>query len=92
MSFNGAGELIRIVESLVYGILNNNKLLTGQWQLGQVEEVISDKSLKVYVNGSDVAQTIPCNPDVTFNVGDHVWVIFINGNGRDKFVLCKRGV
>jgi hypothetical protein len=86
------GELYEIIEKMIYQVLRENRLLFGEWQLGKVAEVISEKRLKVYVNGSDVAQTIPCNPDVMFSVDDEVWVIFVNGDSKNKFVLCKRAV
>lgn len=80
------------IKNTVEDILAAQGLLTGQWHLGTVDQVISPTKLKVFVDGSDVSQTISCNPDVAFAVGNHVWVIYINGNPRDKFVLSKRAI
>ncbi|MGG3892000.1 hypothetical protein [Metabacillus fastidiosus] len=80
------------IEKLVMKILSRLGLLNGQWHLGEVTQVLSPTKLKVKVDGSETEQTISCNPDVTFQTGNHVWVIFINGNGRDKFVISKRAL
>jgi hypothetical protein len=66
--------------------------LVGQWHLGKVSEVLSTKQIKVFVDGGDIAQTVACNPSVTFAVNDEVWVVYINGNPRDKFAISKRAV
>lgn len=87
-----AKRLDNYIEKLVYKIINKLGLLNGNWHLGEVTEVISNVKLKVKVDGSDIEQAISCNPDVTFQIGNHVWVIFINGNARDKFVISKRAV
>lgn len=85
-------ELIDLIRQMVYDILDNEKLLQGEWHNGRVAEVISDKMLRVYVDGSILAQKIPCNPSINFAVGNEVWVVNINRDSRDKFVLSKRGV
>lgn len=82
----------KYIEKVVIKLLDKFGLLNGQWHLGEVTEIISNTKLKVKVDGSDLAQTLSCNPDVTFQIGDHVWVIFINGNARDKFVISKRAI
>lgn len=81
-----------VVKKIVYQILIKEKLLQSEWHLGKVESVIDSKTLSVYVDGSTTPQTIPCNPDVTFNVGDEVFVLFVNNDSRNKFVPFKRGV
>jgi len=86
------GKFYKIIEEIVKEQLKKEKLLNGNWHLGTVDSVIDSKKLKVLVDGGQLPQTISCNPDVTFSVGDSVWVIFINGNPRDKFVLSKRAV
>lgn len=80
------------MEAIVLNVLKQQNLLMGQWHLGIVDSVTSDKKLKVFVDADSTSQTVSCNPDVTFAAGDHVWIIFINGNPRDKFALCKRAV
>jgi hypothetical protein len=80
------------VRKIVYQILTKEKLLQSEWHLGTVESVIDSKTLSVYVDGSTTPQAIPCNPDVTFNVGDEVFVLFVNNDSRNKFVPFKRGV
>lgn len=82
----------RQIKEMIHDELRTLKLLTGQWHVGTVDTVTSTTRLKVFLDGSTTSITIPCNPDVTFVAGDKVWVVFINGNARDKFVLCKRGI
>lgn len=81
-----------VIVEIVKDILRKEGLLVGNWHLGIVNEVISSTKLKVMVDGGTSAQTVSCNPDIIFSEGDHVWVVFINGNARDKFVLCKRAI
>lgn len=85
-------NLLEFIRKVVYDVLDNEKFFQGEWQIGTVAEVISDKMLNVYVNGSDVPQKIPCNPDVRFKVGDEVWVHNVNRDSKNKFVPYKRGV
>lgn len=80
------------IKEIVMDVMRAEGLLVGHWHLGTVDEVLSSTKLKVFVDGSDVAQTISCNPDVTFEVDSHVWVVYINGNARDKFVISKRAI
>lgn len=80
------------IKEIIMDVLNTQGLLAGQWHLGTVDQVVSTTKLKVFVDGSTTSQTISCNPDITFGVGDQIWVIFINGNRRDKFALCKRAI
>lgn len=85
-------ELIKIIKNLINIELKNNNILLGQWHLGKIESIINNKLLSVFVDGSNVSQKIPCNPDIGFNINDEVWVVFINNDSKNKFVLCKRGV
>lgn len=80
-----------LIKTIVQNELKAQNLV-GNWHLGVVDSVTSSKKLSVFVDGSTTAQSISCNPDVTFNVNDEVWVVFINGNPRDKFVISKRAV
>lgn len=80
------------MKEIVLDVMKAEGLLVGQWHLGTVDEIVSPTKLKVFVDGSDTSQTISCNPDVVFTAGSHVWVVFINGNARDKFVLSRRAI
>lgn len=80
------------VKEIVLDVMKSQGALIGQWHLGFVEQVVSPTKLKVFIDGSEISQTISCNPDVAFTIGSHVWVIYINGNPRDKFVLTKRAI
>lgn len=80
------------VSKIVYKILENNNLLQSEWQLGKVDTVIDSKTLKCFINGGSVSMTVKCNPNVTFNPGEEIWVIFINNNPTNKFALCPRGI
>lgn len=80
------------INEIVNDVLVAKGLLVAQWHLGIVDQVISTTKLKVFIDGGDVSQSTSCNPDVTFEQGNHVWVIYINGNPRDKFVLSKRAI
>jgi hypothetical protein len=77
------------VTKIVYSILRKEKLLQSEFHIGKVEEVISDRQLSVFVDGSNTSQKIKCNPDVTFTVNDQVIVIFINNNPNSKYVLSR---
>jgi hypothetical protein len=80
------------IKKIIYQILRKENLFQGEWHNGKVESVISAKLLSVYVDGSTTAQKIPCNPDVTFVIGDEIFVIHVNGDSKNKFALCRRGV
>ncbi len=80
------------LEQIINQVLEKKGLLNGMWHLGEVVSVISTKKLGIKIDGSSNIQTVPCNPDVTFSVGDQVWVVYINGNSKDKFVISKRAV
>ncbi|MFB5759116.1 hypothetical protein [Paenibacillus medicaginis] len=78
------------VKKIVQTEISNLGLLNGNWHLGEVVSIVNSFKLMVCVDGSTTPQEISYNPDVSFKAGDQVWVIFINGKSRDKFVLCKR--
>lgn len=81
-----------MVSNIVKTEINNLGLMMGNWQLGVVKSVISPKKLSVLINGSTEAQEVPCNPDVPFSEGDNVFVIFVNGDPRNKFVMNRRAL
>jgi|GEM_PF-3180163 len=78
------------IKEIVYGILENEKLLQGEWHLGKINSVISAYELSVFIDGSPTPQTVPCNPNVRFLDNEEVFVIFINGDSKNKFVIAKR--
>lgn len=80
------------MEEIILNVLKKEGLLVKPYHHGIVDSVISPTKLKVFVDGSDVSQTISCNPDITFEKGDHVWVVYINNSPRDKFVISKRAI
>ena len=92
MNIDQNEKFLKVIKDMVYTILVNENLLRGDWQNGKVKGVISKKMLTVSVNGSSETQNIPCNPDVPFAINDEVFVVNINGDSRNKFVLCRRGV
>lgn len=84
--------LLDLIKSVVQTEIRNQGLLRGQWHLGKVKEVKSDKMLSVFVDGSNQAQDVPCNPDGKFSVNNEVWVVFINGDSKNKFVISRRAI
>lgn len=85
-------QLYDSIKEIVLDVMRAEGAFIGQWHLGLVDSIVSPTKLKVFVDGSTTSQTISCNPDVTFPVESHVWVVYINGNARDKFVLSKRAI
>jgi hypothetical protein len=81
-----------LMKTMIREELKAQGLLVGQWHLGKVGQIVSTKQLKCYIDGGDVLQTVACNPSVTFAVNDEIWVIYINGNARDKFAISKRAI
>jgi hypothetical protein len=86
---NGSDVFLDSVMKVVYKVLRKEKLLQSEFHIGKVEQVISDRQLSVFVDGSDTAQKIKCNPDVTFSVGEQVIVIFINNDPKNKYVMSR---
>lgn len=82
--------LLEYVEKIIYMVLRKHNLLQGEWHLGKVKSVISDKLLEVYIDGSDQSQTVKCNPDVPFEVNDAVYITYINRDSKNKFVISRR--
>lgn len=89
---NSREYLYNLIASIVQTEVRNSGLLNGNWHLGKVESVINSKRLNILVDGSSIPQPIPCNPDVTFSPQDEVIVIFLNGNSKNKFVICRRAI
>lgn len=74
---------------VVYKVLQKEKLLQSEFHFGKVDSVISSSQIKCFIDGSSTSVTVPCNPDVTFNVGDSVIVIFINNDPKNKYCLSR---
>lgn len=77
------------VKKIIYTILRKEKLLQSEFHFGKVNQVISTKQLSVFIDGDTTAQTVRCNPDVTFNVGDNVLIVFVNNDPKSKIVTQR---
>lgn len=91
-SSNQQEYIYKLLSEIVRTEIRNLGLLNGDWHLGKVDSVVSNKMLNVLIDGSSTPQPVPCNPDINFSPQDNVIVVYINGNSKDKFVLCKRAV
>jgi hypothetical protein len=84
-------KLYDTIEKMVMKILTEQKVLNSTFLLGKVDQVISESKLRVFINGSTVAQLVNCNPDITFSVGDHVVIANLSRtSSHDKFVISRR--
>lgn len=86
---NRAKQQLNIIEKFIYKVLNRHNLLQGNDHFGVVTEIISNRKLKVIIDDGDVSQTISCNPDVPFAIGNRVLIRYINGNPRDKYAISR---
>lgn len=89
---NPSKRLYEYVTKIIYKILEKENVLQSEWLLGKVDVVVDSKTLKCFINGSATSLTVNCNPDVTFHVGDEIWIICVNNNPINKFALCRRGI
>lgn len=87
---DGSKFILNEITNIVYGILNKENLLFNSWRFGKVAEVISTTKLKCYIDGSDVAITVSCNPDITFAINDEIWIVNTAKDNSSRFALCKR--
>lgn len=85
-------ETYRVIRDIAREELKALNLDIKPWHQGKINEVVSPTKLKVFVDGSDTAQTIPCSKNEPYAVGDEVWIVYINNNPRDKFVFGLRGL
>lgn len=85
-------SMIKFIRKIVCQILEEKGLLLGDWHVGTVTAINSPTTLTVKVNGSTTTQVVPCNPNEVFEVNDEVFVQFINGDSRNKFVPFRRGI
>lgn len=81
-----------LIKKIIHAEISNLGLLKGDYHLGTVKAVKANNILSVCVDGSSTPQDIPCNPDGNFSVNSEVWVIFINGDSKNKFVISRRAV
>ena len=80
-------DLIKLVNDIVDKKI---KKLNKEWHLGKIDSVVNEYKAYVFVDGSTISQLIPTNPDITFTENDEVFVHFINGNEKSKYVPYKR--
>ncbi|MCY9599131.1 hypothetical protein PC41400_08100 [Paenibacillus chitinolyticus] len=83
-------DFIKAVRQIVNIELKENNLAIGHWHLGTVMKVKNKTLLSISINGSATSQDVPCNPDVNFIKGDLVYVVYVNGDSKNKFVPYKR--
>jgi hypothetical protein len=82
---------VRRIQQIVVSTLDKMGLNVNEWQLGKVGSINANGTLNVFINGSLTATpSIPCNPDVTFEIGDSVWVHFVNRKHNNLFIPYKR--
>ena len=89
-SGNEISELHSYIRTILLDELFALGLLQSPFRLGKVESVISQNKLKVFIDGSDTAVTVSCDPDKTFVAGDEVWVEITSRDNKSKFVRTKR--
>lgn len=89
---NDQEQIYEIITKIVHSTISNLGLLKGDWQLGTIDSIISPKKAMVFINGSSESYPIPTNPDVTFHPQDSVFVILVNGDSKNKFVISRRAV
>lgn len=84
-------NFIEQIKIIVYQILNENAMFSGQFTYGTIDKVNGDKTVDVFIEGNtESAKHIHCNPDVEFNTADRVIILYVNNNKRNAFVLCRR--
>lgn len=83
-------DLIETIKTVIYDELGKSGLLNGTFKFGRVEKVLSNTRLSVYEGGSRQTQVIHCNPDINFSIGDEVFIQYVNGNPRDKFIPYRK--
>ncbi len=79
-------QFIDLLEKLI-----GKQLQKKMFHLGKIASIDGDRA-SVYIDGSTIpTPNVPYNPNIKFNAGEEVWVVFINFDPNDKFILCKRG-
>lgn len=86
-------KFIQTVSQITTNLLDKLGFFVDEWHLGKVAGVNANKTLNLYIDGSTtVTPSVPSNPDVTFAVGDFVWVHFVNRKKTNLFVPYKRQI
>ncbi len=79
-------QFIDLLEKLI-----GKQLQKKMFHLGKIASIDGDRA-SVYIDGSTIpTPNVPYNPNIKFNAGEEVWVVYINFDPNDKFILCKRG-
>lgn len=81
-----------LIRKMIQTEISNLGLLQGEWHLGKVDGVVDNKKLHAFIDGSSTSQLIASNPDVSFQPLDEIYVVYINGDSKNKFALCRRAV
>lgn len=82
-------NLIKTIKDLVKQEL---KGLNNRDHYGRIDSVVDQYKAYVYVDNGTISQLIPTNPNITFSANEEVYVVFINGDEKDKFVLCQKAI
>lgn len=80
--------IMDLLEQSVMQILKKNNILQGNKTFGVVQEIVSDKILKVELTQANSIENVRCSPNVEFKIGDRVLVEYINNNPHDMFVMA----
>lgn len=79
-------QFIDLLEKLI-----GKQLQKKMFHLGKIASIDGDRA-SVYIDGSTIpTPNVSYNPNIKFNAGEEVWVVYINFDPNDKFILCKRG-
>jgi parallel beta-helix repeat protein len=79
-------QFIDLLEKLI-----GKQLQKKMFHLGKIASIDGDRA-SVYIDGSTIpTPNVPYNPNIKFNTDEEVWVVYINFDPNDKFILCKRG-
>ena len=82
--------MVESIKTMVYSILSDYNSHQ-QYHYGTIKRINGDGTVDLYIDGSDnVKKNIQCNPDINIRETDKVIVLYVNGNSKDSFVLCKR--
>src|SRR5690606_29427202 len=79
-------QFIDLLEKLIGKELKKKML-----HMGKIASIDGERAT-VYIDCSTVpTPNVPYNPNIKVNAGEEVWVVYINFDPNDKFILCKRG-
>ena len=89
---NIAQETIDAIKKIVRATLKEYNINQQIHHYGTVERVNGDNTVNIHIDGAEeIKRNVRCNPDVVFKETDKVIVLYINGNSKSPFVLCRRG-